>query len=359
MIERAPLSDLVSRILTENCSIDVVRAAEQDRWAPGLWKVLAAAGVPWVSVAEEAGGSGGTFADALTILLVAGQHAAPVPLAETGPLAGWLLAGAGLEVPTAPLTVAAHPTDNVTLGRRGTEWILDGEIHRVPWARAAERIVLLARVDGAEHVVTVPSDRGEIRDRANLAGEPRESVRFDSVVVERENVGLAAAGVDQGVLRLRGALARAALMAGALERLTVETIEYSGVRHQFNRPISQFQAVRMHLVKIAQRTAWARLAVDVAIEAAEASEVLPLFEIASAKTLAGEAAGITAASAHQVHGAIGMTREYHLHTITRRLWAWRDEFGSERHWSTVLGTEIANRGAHELWPRLTQDLDES
>jgi hypothetical protein len=30
-----------------------------------------------------------------------------------------------------------------------------------------------------------------------------------------------------------------------------------------------------------------------------------------------------------VHGAIGFTQEYTLHYATRRLWSWRDEFGSE------------------------------
>ena len=43
----------------------------------------------------------------------------------------------------------------------------------------------------------------------------------------------------------------------------------------------------------------------------------------------GEAAGIGAAIAHQMHGAIGFTQEHQLHYLTRRLWSWRDEFGNE------------------------------
>jgi len=68
---------------------------------------------------------------------------------------------------------------------------------------------------------------------------------------------------------------------------------------------------------------------------------------------AGEAAGLGAGIAHQVHGAIGFTYEHSLHFATRRLWSWRAEFGSESQWAQVLGRAIAARGANQLWPDLT------
>jgi acyl-CoA dehydrogenase len=34
-----------------------------------------------------------------------------------------------------------------------------------------------------------------------------------------------------------------------------------------------------------------------------------------------------------VHGAIGFAHEHCLHRLTRRLWSWRDEFGTESRWS--------------------------
>ncbi len=54
--------------------------------------------------------------------------------------------------------------------------------------------------------------------------------------------------------------------------------------------------------------------------------------------------------AHQVHGAIGVTEEYLLQQYTRRAWAWRDEFGSERHWAQVLAATAthADGGMWEL-----------
>jgi acyl-CoA dehydrogenase len=41
-----------------------------------------------------------------------------------------------------------------------------------------------------------------------------------------------------------------------------------------------------------------------------------------------------------------------LHRFTRRLWAWRDDFGNESQWAALLGGLVAARGADELWPML-------
>ena len=71
-----------------------------------------------------------------------------------------------------------------------------------------------------------------------------------------------------------------------------------------------------------------------------------------AKIRVGEAAGEVAAIAHQVLGAIGFTQEHVLNRYTRRLWAWRDDFGSESVWAVKLGHLVAANGADALWPML-------
>jgi acyl-CoA dehydrogenase len=77
-----------------------------------------------------------------------------------------------------------------------------------------------------------------------------------------------------------------------------------------------------------------------------------LLEVAAAKIRVGEAAAEGARIAHQVLGAIGFTQEHTLHRFTRRLWAWRDDFGSESHWALRLGGLVAAKGADQLWPML-------
>ena len=78
-----------------------------------------------------------------------------------------------------------------------------------------------------------------------------------------------------------------------------------------------------------------------------------LVEVAAAKVRVGEAASTGSAFAHQIHGAMGFTYELSLHHATRRLWAWRDEFGTEAEWSLRLGRLAARLGGDALWPLVT------
>src|ERR1700749_4970759 len=103
------LTATVGEIFAAFCADDALRAAERDGFAPAAWEAVAEAGLPWISVPEAAGGEGGDLADALGVLRPAGHHARPLPLAETGVLAGWLLAASGLRAARVPATVASGP----------------------------------------------------------------------------------------------------------------------------------------------------------------------------------------------------------------------------------------------------------
>jgi acyl-CoA dehydrogenase len=331
------LVETAERALATTCTHEAIQAAERDGWSSEVWDTVAEIGLPWVGVPEAAGGSGGTLVDAVELLGVAGRHAAPIPLAETGVLGGWLLAAAGLRVGTGPLAVVpGRPEDDLRL----EDGCLTGTAHRVPWARAAERVVAL--VD--DRVVAVAPDRSRVEPGTNLAGEPRDTVRFDGVVPD--DVAGAPTGVDADALRFRGALTRAALMAGALLAMSDLTVDYTGERRQFGQAIGRFQAVQAHLVRCAEEAVLVDLAVQVA--AREAARGDARFEIASAKLLADDAARVATRAAHQAHGAIGMTQEYALHQLSRRLWSWRAEYG-DATWPERLGRAVVAHGADELY----------
>ena len=53
--------------------------------------------------------------------------------------------------------------------------------------------------------------------------------------------------------------------------------------------------------------------------------------------------------AHQVHGAIGFTKDYDLHTLTGPLQNWRSEYGNDAYWADVLGGIAAGLGGAGLW----------
>jgi acyl-CoA dehydrogenase len=340
------LVETATRVFADTATFAAVEEAEVDGWAPGMWDAVADTGLAWVSVPEGAGGSGGTLADAIEILRVAGRHAVPLPLAETGVLGGWLLAAAGLEIPDGPVTVSpSTPADDLAL--RGGR--LRGHVHRVPWARSVEQVVVL--VDGPDGavVVQVASADARIERSVNLAGEPRDTLVFDGATPR--GIAAAAPGVDVAALHARGALTRAAGMAGALERLGELTFEYTAARRQFGKAVGTFQAVQAHLVYGAQQSAMVNLALGAAVRAAEQGS--GRFEIAAAKLLADQAATEATRHAHQAHGAMGMTREYPLHHLSRRLWAWRSEYGDERSGCQSVGATALDVGADDLYPLIT------
>jgi alkylation response protein AidB-like acyl-CoA dehydrogenase len=337
--------DTATRIFQDLCEPGTINEAEKGIWPKALWAALEEAGLPLTWVPEELGGAGATAADGFAVLRVAGRFAAPVPLAETL-MAGWLLARAGIPVPNRPLTIApVHADGRIVLGPDGK---LSGRARRVPFARNASHIAVLVHHSDAPAVALVAAAALPIGEATDLAGEPRDDVSFDGVVPET----VRPVSADQDQLVGFGAAVRVQQIAGALEKILEQSVQYALDRVQFGRPIAKFQAVQHNLAMLAGEVAAASAAADAAAEACALPEIA-MSEIAIAKVRCGEAAGNGAAIAHQVHGAMGFTYEHSLHHATRRLWSWREEFGNEAVWAARLGRLVAERGADELWPFIT------
>lgn len=357
---RLMLVESATRLFADHVDHKMLEAAKHDGWSQALWQVLEQAELPRVSIPEEAGGAGGTLSDAAAVLRVAGRFAAPVPLAETGMLAGWMLAGSGLAVPRGPLAAGPARDEIVAARKDGDKWIVSGKLARVPWARVASRLVLLVHDGERDLVASIAPACCAITPGRNLAGEPRDDVVLDEVALPAPDVAPAGAGIGRAALRRRGALARAIMMAGALERALELSVLYAQQRVQFGRKIGQFQAIQQELARFAGEVA---AAVAAAMSAAgvlerhaaecEGENRQAALAVAAAKIRTAQAAHEGALIAHQVHGAIGVTDEYVLHHSTLRLWAWREEYGNEVEWATMLGDAMQARGADELWPALT------
>ena len=342
------LADTVTRLFHDLVTKELIESAEKGVWPDKLWRALEEGGLTLPLVAEARGGAGGTWRDAHTVVRAAGKHAAPVPLAETI-VGGWLLDQAGLDVPLGPLTIApAHQGDTLRLEGAAGGWRLSGTASRVPWGAAASHVVAVADGGDAPLVALVArGGAGRATADRNLALEPRDTLRFDGAAV----VAAAPARIAPDAVILYGAMIRAAQMAGALESLLEQSVRYATERKQFGKPIGNFQAIQHNLAVLAGHVAAAGSAAEQAFLAADRGD--PRRAVAAAKVRAGEAAGIGAGIAHQVHGAIGFTYEHSLHFATRRLWSWRAEFGSESVWAQALGRAVAARGADQLWADLT------
>jgi acyl-CoA dehydrogenase len=267
-----------------------------------------------------------------------------VPLAETGVLASWLLAGAGLALPGGPATVVPD-CQSVTLdGDR-----LTGSAF-VAWAGRSERVAVLVRRRSELIVASCRPDQLSITSARNLGGEPRDLVRFDLPLASTDHAA-AGTGVDDRALLRRGAWTRVAMASGALEAISQMTIDYTHERQQFGRPVATFQAVQQHLVTATQCAVRATMAAQLATRSM--MQRPDGIDIAAARVIVDDAIALGTRAAHQAHGAMGVTREYPLHQRTRRLWAWRHEYGSTSFWRRQLGRQVLDNGADDLFALIT------
>jgi acyl-CoA dehydrogenase len=307
------------------------------------WDEIEALGIADILVPEEHGGSGADWDDACAVLQAAGLSQTPLPLAEAM-LARKLLAASALDVPRSSLSIAANPAG--TLSRNAGAWKFSGVLSSVPWGRDVARVATTITFDGQPHVVVLAVADASVHKRTNLADEPRDDLQFDSA----SSVAAPATSHEAQRLFDYAALARTAQIAGALQSALERSIAYVLERKQFGRPIGQFQAVQQQLALFGAETAAATCASRSAAIAAGTGDAS--FEIAAAKLRANQAIVVATATAHQVHGAIGFTREYALRQATQRLWSWRSEYGNDRYWSERLGRAVIERGADSFWDDL-------
>ncbi|MBV8521230.1 MAG: acyl-CoA dehydrogenase family protein [Acetobacteraceae bacterium] len=327
-----------SRLFGQYVEPPVLSAAERGEYADAAWNAIEEAGLTAALLPEEAGGYGVAVADALGLVRLAGEHALPLPLPETL-LASWLLGRAGIPVPQGPLTFAC--ARNL---RRSGSGRFEGTLERVPWGRRAAGAAVLVPAEPPQLALIFRS-AWNVSPGENLAREPR-----DDLQLTRAPEAFVPAPIEETGLRAAGAVIRCLQIAGALTRIVEVTTQYAQERVQFGRRIGKFQAVQQNLAVMAGQAAAASAAADLAVEAfADGLRRLP---IAAAKARAGEAAGIAAAMAHQIHGAIGFTYEHRLHFFTKRLWSWRDEYGNEAEWNRLLGRHLAHAGASRLWAEI-------
>jgi acyl-CoA dehydrogenase len=346
------IAETATRIFSDLADPQVINGNGDGSWKAPLWEALAQSGLTLAWVPEELGGAGAHLADGFAIISLSGRFALPVALTETL-LAGWLLSQAGISSPAGPMSVApTHPSDRITLNPDGT---LSGHARCVPFARDARHLAVCADAGGRATIALVETDACRIAHGQNLAGDALDTVTLDRA--RPREAGCAPEAVDQKSLMLMGATTRAQASAGALEKLLDLSVRYANERVAFDRPIGRFQVVQHNLARLAGEVAAAMTAAgsaaDTIIHAcihADGFDDAVFLEVASAKIRSAEAATAGAAIAHQIHGAIGFTREHILHRFTLRLLAWRDDFGNESHWAAALGNAVIARDADEFWP---------
>jgi alkylation response protein AidB-like acyl-CoA dehydrogenase len=150
------------------------------------------------------------------------------------------------------------------------------------------------------------------------------------------------AGRDElATWRRGGAVLTAAYQVGIAQACTETATAYSLTRHQFDRPIGSFQAVKHLLADMAVRAELARASVDAAAVTLDDPSVGDLDRaIAGARVVAGEAALKNAKTSVQVHGGIGFTWEADPHLYLKRAWVLNTHFGTPIEHADALATML-------------------
>ncbi|KAA1249158.1 acyl-CoA dehydrogenase, partial [Mycobacterium simiae] len=275
------------------------RTVERD---PGLWRRLDDLGLVRLTGPEQSGGSGAGWYEAAELLAAGVRHTVRIPLAEHDLLACWLLEANRMPADSSVRTVCL-------LDERGVA-------NDVPWAHGADRIVVVWQRGGDYAVADVEAEALVISPGTNLIGEPRDTVSAQTHALPGVPVDAAVVST----LTLKAALIRAIQVCAALDRILQLSIEHSTSRIQFGRPLTTFQAIQHLIADIAAEAALAQAATEAALTAAVSSEWSAPnldFLVAVARSCAGRACSIVVRNAHQIHGAIGTTREHRLHEFTR------------------------------------------
>jgi len=307
------------------------------------WPDIAASGLCNVMVPEAAGGFGGGWEDALAVFRQAGLGALAQPVAETV-IGSRILAACGVATGDAPVTFVTQAEGEVSESTGFT-----GTLRNVPWDDRAPLILGRTQMMGEAWLMVLDAASAVSRStRNNLAGEPRGTLAYRTATVQLARWPAA----EAHNFTQMGALARAGQIAGAMEAMLAMTIEHAKTRQQFGRAIGNFQAIQQQLAVFASETAAVGAAAAAAARAADRGDAS--FEIAAAKLRANRAVDVAASVAHQVHGAIGITKEHALHRYTQRLWSWKSDFGNDRLWADRLGSLAASRGADNFWADLTR-----
>jgi len=380
--EQQHIADSAAVFLAKASAMPGVRTISQsaEGWDPKLWQDMAELGWCGVSVPESAGGLGLGQVERVLLQEQLGRRLACVPFFDSAVLAASALAAfdkhpvalawsqrlasgeaimslalpevsfhqsipqaASSHVSGAPPAPIARPASGERQG-----WTLEGEWPQVGSAAMAHGLLLPAQTESGETLLLlVPTDAPGLQVHAlqTLDGT-RRMARVQAQAVVLDDSACLARGnwVHDVVRRVRcqGAIALAAEQVGVAQQCLDLTLAYTGQRHQFDRPVAGFQAVKHRCAQMLVALESARSAVYGAACMADThpdSAVL-MFYAAQARVAATEAALFCSREAIQLHGGVGFTWEFDPHFYLRRAQAASQRLGPVSWWLEQVAEQL-------------------
>ncbi|MGN6609937.1 MAG: acyl-CoA dehydrogenase family protein [Jatrophihabitans sp.] len=346
--ETEQLRDLAAKF----CATELVphrdRFAEQHQVDRDLWNRAGDLGLLCLSIPEQYGGGGGSFAHEAVLLeeqAKVGDAAWGAGL-HSGIVAHYLLAYAaedlkqrwlpkmatgelvGAIAMTEPGTGSDLQSVRTTAVADGDEYVINGSKTFITNGQQADLIIVVAKTDttqgasGTSLIVVEAHREGFRRGRAlhkiGQQGQDTSELFFDAVRVPKTHLLGEAEG--QGFVqlmrqlpqeRLIVAVGAVAVMEAALE----QTLRYTKERQAFGRPIFEFQNTRFTLAEAATETRIARVFLDHCIIEHLAGR-LDIPTVAMAKWWTTDRAMEVLDDCLQLHGGYGYMAEYPI----SRMW---------------------------------------
>src|SRR6185503_6960965 len=241
---------------------------------------------------------------------------------------GEILGAFALSEPEAGSDAAALTTQAV---HDGDDWVLNGTKSWVTSGSHAGAIITMARTDtpkdrkGARGIGTfiitpdLPGFHvGKKEDKLGLRSSPTVQLTFDNLRVPAANlVGQPHMGFVYAMQSLENGRLGIAAQAVGIARAALEcATAYAAERHQFDRPIREFQAIQFKLADMATRVAASRTLLHAAARAKDRGENVKQAS-SMAKLFASETAMFATNQAVQIFGGYGYVKDYPVERLFR------------------------------------------
>jgi acyl-CoA dehydrogenase len=325
------------------------RWAEQKRVDREVWTKAGEVGLLALSVPEEYGGGGGTFAHEAVLYeeqARSGDSAWGVTV-HNGIVAHYLLAYASEEkkrewlpklasgeyvgaiAMTEPGTGSDLQSITTRAVRDGDHYVINGAKTFITNGALADLVVVAVKTDpdaGAKGISLIVVEtstpgfrRGRVLDKVGLRGQDTAELFFDDVRVPVEN--LLGDEEGQGFIQLMQQLPQERLIiaitaVAGMESAIEQTIAYTKERSAFGRPLIKFQNTRYKLAEAATEAAVARAFLDECIERHLRGE-LDVQSAAMVKLWSTERVNKVVDECVQLFGGYGYMTEYPI----ARAWA--------------------------------------
>lgn len=343
------LRDLARSFCEKEIQPNTEKFIEQHHVDRDLWNKAGDLGLLCMSIPEEYGGGGGTFAHEAVLIEEQARVADSswgVSL-HNGIVAHYILEygseeqkktwlpkmasgeAVGAIAMTEPGTGSDLQNVKTKAIKQGDEYVIDGSKTFITNGGQADIIIVVAKTDVSEgakgiSLILVEAERegfrrGRVLDKIGQRGQDTSELFFDGVRVPTSN--LLGAEEGQGFVQLMMQLPQERLIialasVAGMEKAVSETIAYTKDRTAFGRPIFSFQNTKFKLAEAATEARIARVFVDDCITKHIKGE-LDIPTVAMAKWWTSDRAMVVADECLQLFGGYGYMNEYPI----ARLWA--------------------------------------